>query len=106
MGLLAAREDAAVKCPVHKVKGLISEPGTAPPIVELNLDARYCTSHCNGNLAPSILAASSRILLIGTGADELLGGYGRHRTARVKRGAEGVHSETLKDLQRLWTRNV
>ena len=31
------------------------------------------------------------------GADELLGGYSRHRTARVKRGAEGTRDEMLKD---------
>ncbi|CAE7491910.1 ASNSD1, partial [Symbiodinium pilosum] len=29
-----------------------------------------------------------------------------HRTARVKRGAEGTRDEMLKDLQRLWTRNL
>merc|ERR1719329_824740 len=52
------------------------------------------------------LSASSRVLLIGTGADELLGGYARHRTAREKRGADGVRNEMLKDLERLWTRNL
>ena len=31
-----------------------------------------------------------------TGADELLGGYSRHRTARAKRGVEGTRSEMLK----------
>ena len=30
------------------------------------------------------------------GADELLGGYSRHRTARAKRGVEGTRSEMLK----------
>ena len=34
------------------------------------------------------------------GADELLGGYSRHRTARVKRGAEGTRSEMLKELSK------
>merc|ERR1712228_335106 len=54
----------------------------------------------------SRLRAECRALVIGTGADELLGGYARHRTAREKRGIEGMRNEMLLDLERLWTGNL
>ena len=79
-------------CPVHvKIE--------AAPLEELDLSARRCAQ------APEVRAAC-RVLLVGTGADELLGGYSRHRTARAKRGVEGTRLEMMKDLERLWTRNL
>nr|CEL67815.1 TPA: Asparagine synthetase domain-containing protein 1 [Neospora caninum Liverpool] len=51
-------------------------------------------------------AVQSRVVLLGSGADELFGGYGRHKTARLKRGTEAVRAEMLLDLRRLWSRNL
>ncbi|CAE7192785.1 ASNSD1 [Symbiodinium sp. CCMP2456] len=97
-------------CSVHKAKA--SEPGpeasaAAGKEAEEEAPVTACMSarRCAGEEA-LVVQAASRVLLIGTGADELLGGYSRHRTARVKRGAEGTREEMLKDLQRLWTRNL
>ena len=50
--------------------------------------------------------ATSRILLVGIGADEQLGGYGRHRTTFMKGGASALAAELNKDLGRLWMRNL
>ena len=46
-----------------------------------------------------------RVLLLGNGADEQLGGYGRHRTAHKHRCASGLQLELNKDTSRLWIRN-
>lgn len=48
----------------------------------------------------------SAVLLMGSGADELFGGYGRHRTANVTRGFEALRREQILDLERLWLRNM
>jgi asparagine synthetase B (glutamine-hydrolysing) len=37
--------------------------------------------------------STARVLLNGLGSDELLGGYGRHRTAYATRGWQGVIDE-------------
>ena len=50
--------------------------------------------------------ARCRVLLLGSGADELLGGYSRHVTALRKRGQAALREEMLLDLRRLWTRNL
>ncbi|KAH0479103.1 MAG: uncharacterized protein KVP18_000975 [Porospora cf. gigantea A] len=47
-----------------------------------------------------------RVVLLGTGADELFGGYCRHTTALMHGGVEGQRLEQTKDLQRLWLRNL
>lgn len=97
-------------CPVHKIKGAAAEqPAQKQGVAELNPDNYLATASEARELfglQTSRIRAACRVLLIGTGADELLGGYARHRTAREKRGAEGVRSEMLKDLERLWTRNL
>ncbi|KAK6589044.1 asparagine synthetase B like [Cryptosporidium xiaoi] len=50
--------------------------------------------------------ARSRYILIGSGADEFLGGYGRHKTARKYNGLLGIKKEMLFDISRLWIRNL
>jgi len=53
--------------------------------------------------------ARGRVLLVGHGADELLAGYARHMSAFDKRGMDGpggLKDELLKDLERLWQRNL
>lgn len=51
-------------------------------------------------------ASAARVVLLGHGADELFGGYGRHRTAFRARGWQGLGDELSLDLRRLWLRNL
>lgn len=60
----------------------------------------------------------SRVILLGHGADELMGGYGalflnlfafksgRHKTAYQKGGWDAVKGELDLDMSRLWERNL
>ncbi|KAI6045017.1 asparagine synthase-domain-containing protein [Pisolithus marmoratus] len=48
----------------------------------------------------------ARVLLNGLGSDELLGGYGRHRSAFIARGWEGVIDELQLELDRIPIRNL
>ncbi|KAG1826180.1 asparagine synthase-domain-containing protein [Suillus subaureus] len=50
--------------------------------------------------------STARVLLNGLGSDELLGGYGRHRTAYATRGWQGVIDELQLELDRIPTRNL
>ena len=49
--------------------------------------------------------STARVLLMGTGADELLGGYSRHREA-FKRGWSGLVEEIQLDIDRIPHRNL
>ncbi|KAL3942682.1 MAG: hypothetical protein SGBAC_003166 [Bacillariaceae sp.] len=49
---------------------------------------------------------SPRVLLLGMGADEQLGGYGRHRKAFEKGGWERLKEELDMDQARFWERNL
>ncbi|RNF21713.1 asparagine synthase (glutamine-hydrolyzing) [Trypanosoma conorhini] len=49
---------------------------------------------------------ASRVLLLGMGADETLGGYVRHRRAFERRGVKGLTEELHRDFARLWKRNL
>ncbi|AAZ10439.1 asparagine synthase, putative [Trypanosoma equiperdum] len=48
----------------------------------------------------------ARVLLLGMGADETLGGYTRHRRAFERRGIRGLVGELDHDFSRLWERNL
>eukprot|EP01062_Namystynia_karyoxenos_P011818 TRINITY_DN14245_c0_g1_i1.p2 TRINITY_DN14245_c0_g1~~TRINITY_DN14245_c0_g1_i1.p2 ORF type:complete len:717 (+),score=203.99 TRINITY_DN14245_c0_g1_i1:65-2152(+) len=50
--------------------------------------------------------SSARVLLVGMGADETLGGYARHRTAWQRGGDEALAQEMQMDCSRLWRRNL
>ncbi|KAG1885677.1 asparagine synthase-domain-containing protein [Suillus subluteus] len=50
--------------------------------------------------------STARVLLNGLGSDELLGGYGRHRTAYATRSWQGVIDELQLELDRIPTRNL
>ena len=50
--------------------------------------------------------APSPILIMGHGADEILGGYGRHMSTFEKFGLQRLKSELWLDCNRLWTRNL
>ncbi|XP_026757296.2 asparagine synthetase domain-containing protein CG17486 [Galleria mellonella] len=47
-----------------------------------------------------------RILLVGSGADELFGGYTRHRNAYKRHGWDGLNKELLLDWKRISFRNL
>ncbi|GBP06025.1 Asparagine synthetase domain-containing protein CG17486 [Eumeta japonica] len=47
-----------------------------------------------------------RVLLLGTGADELFGGYTRHKNAFKRLGWSGLHKELMLDWKRISFRNL
>ena len=50
--------------------------------------------------------SGARVLLLGSGADEQLGGYGRHRTVFRKEGWVALGAELRAERERLWLRNL
>ncbi|XP_024393279.1 uncharacterized protein [Physcomitrium patens] len=50
--------------------------------------------------------SSARVLLVGAGADEQCGGYGRHRTKYRLGGWAALQAEMRIDMQRIWKRNL
>ena len=49
--------------------------------------------------------SEARVVFLGHGADELFGGYARHRTRFRNGGWEGLAGELQLDVKRLWQRN-
>ena len=56
--------------------------------------------------ADTVLDDDTRVLLTGLGADEQMGGYGRHRKAWQRGGEMELRQELRMDQQRLWERNL
>lgn len=52
------------------------------------------------------VSTHTRVLLTGLGADELLGGYGRHQSAWRSNGEVGWRQQLQLDQERLWDRNL
>jgi len=50
--------------------------------------------------------SKSRVLIIGSGADEQCAGYGRHRTKYRLGGWNALNEEMRLDVQRIWKRNM
>ncbi|KAF8667519.1 hypothetical protein HU200_052714 [Digitaria exilis] len=50
--------------------------------------------------------SSSRVLIVGSGADEQCAGYGRHRTKYRLGGWNALDEEMRLDVQRIWKRNM
>lgn len=48
----------------------------------------------------------ARVLLLGIGADEQLGGYGRHRAVYKRGGYPALREELRMERARIWTRNL
>lgn len=64
------------------------------------------TAILTGQSEPRSYAITARVLLSGLGADELFGGYLRHRTAFSRRGYPGLIDELKLDISRLGKRNL
>ncbi len=78
------------------------------------------TSTCDGVASsPVLVRSAARVVLLGMGADEQCGGYGRHLTAFAKGrevdkgtgirgppGWEALQGEMDMDVQRIWQRNL
>eukprot|EP00834_Sanchytrium_tribonematis_P005497 NODE_337_length_9297_cov_0.873994.p2 type:complete len:478 gc:universal NODE_337_length_9297_cov_0.873994:1138-2571(+) len=50
--------------------------------------------------------STSKILFSGLGADELFGGYSRHRSSFERDGWQGLHDTLIMDIERIPTRNL
>ncbi|XP_039765135.1 asparagine synthetase domain-containing protein CG17486 isoform X2 [Pararge aegeria] len=59
-----------------------------------------------GGLEKNNDVSTCRILLLGSGADELFGGYTRHRNAFKRRGWLGLSKELILDWKRISFRNL
>lgn len=72
-------------------------------VMDLSIAAAlYFAARGQGDLHHS----TARVLISGLGADELLGGYSRHRKAFQHHGMNGLTNELQMDLDRLPTRNL
>nr|KAJ0196825.1 hypothetical protein LSAT_V11C700386230 [Lactuca sativa] len=68
---------------------------------------RCVSEEINGNNNSKVkYNADSRILLVGSGADEQCGAYGRHRTKFKESSRGGLNEEMKLDMQRIWKRNL
>ncbi|KAF4684720.1 Asparagine synthetase domain-containing protein 1 [Perkinsus olseni] len=95
-----AAEDDLPYCRTHKagVKDRTPTDHTAGAPLP-----RVLTGMCDG---AARVRSDARVILVGHGADEVLGGYARYRTSELRDGLEGRRREMLKDLDRLWRRNL
>ena len=84
------------KCPAHT-------PYIDPSVGEVQISI---SDFLGPYVSDTRITSDSRVLLVGHGADELFGGYGRHETRSKQGGFEGLRSEMMLDLERLWTRNL
>ncbi|KAJ6604396.1 asparagine synthase-domain-containing protein [Mycena vulgaris] len=85
----------------------------ARTVMDLSLAlALYFASRGNGlvrdhpGAEPITYTSPARVLLNGLGSDELLGGYGRHRTAYGIGGWKGVIDELQLEIDRIPSRNL
>jgi len=71
---------------------------------------RSAVNSANNNLylgqVGMIYRSAARCVFLGHGADELFGGYGRHRTRFRNAGWQGFSEELALDVKRLWVRNL
>jgi len=60
----------------------------------------------NAPTQAKLFLSKARILLSGLGADEQLGGYGRHRVVFQTKGEEELRKELHREVLNLWSRNL
>ncbi|WFD44993.1 hypothetical protein MPSI1_003669 [Malassezia psittaci] len=76
-------------------------------VMDLSIAAAlYFAAEATGTVQNRPYTSPARAFLSGLGADELLGGYSRHRQAFRRGGLEALRSELQLDLDRLPTRNL
>ena len=93
------RGDAAYACGAHPKRLTYAEKcaradAPPPPVVVVVEEAK------------PVVRTTARALLLGMGADELLAGYARHRTAFKRGGLEELEREVGVDVSRIATRNL
>ncbi|KAG5639367.1 hypothetical protein H0H81_003511 [Sphagnurus paluster] len=95
------------------VESLMSPGRTVMDLVRQSLAiALYFASRGVGQIRsspgadPEPYTSGARVLLNGLGSDELLGGYGRHRTAYNTGGWQAVIDELQLEIDRIPTRNL
>ena len=77
----------------HASGGGDSQSGSSDPSAETKERSQdYCST--------------ARVLLLGMGADEQMGGYGRHRTVYRQEGWDALAQELHAERERLWLRNL
>jgi len=86
-----------------KTSGCIAHTPWVTPEVIKSVDLN---EFVNRYLTEDSVVSDCRVLLVGHGADEVFGGYGRHETKNAKGGPEALKNELLLDLRRLWQRNL
>ena len=73
-------------------------------------DDRSAVKSANNNIylgqVGMMYRSTARCVFLGHGADELFGGYGRHRTRFRNAGWQGLSEELAMDVKRLWVRNL
>ena len=94
--------------PCNTVMDLVSDTRPCKSVLmfpQSLANALYFASRGVGVVKGIPYTSPARVLLNGLGADELLGGYGRHRTA-FNNGWSGVVDELQLEIDRLPTRNL
>ena len=67
---------------------------------------KVTNTHNEENKNYKDITSWSKVLLSGLGADEFMGGYGRHRTAYKKGGTTQLKDTLQMEQKRLWKRNL
>lgn len=76
-------------------------------VMDLSIAAAlYFAARAHGTVGGAPYVSPARVFLSGLGADELLGGYARHRHAFLRGGLDALRAELQLDLDRLPTRNL
>jgi hypothetical protein len=107
------------QCPVHKKKSknnkAISEPSVdAPPYsTAAGISSSSSSSssvlnkwHMARKRRRSPYVSRCKVLLVGIGADEQLGGYSRHRSVYQRGGQAALRRELCMDTARIYNRNL
>jgi len=95
-------------CPAHRSRGEQNKKNTPAlskyeKVVE---ELPGCVRGSGIQEGDTPYRSECRVLLVGIGADEQLGGYGRHRTVFQRGGEDSLRREIQSDTARLWTRNL
>ncbi len=84
-------------------------PSTNAPTTDGDGPTRAAAASTGGDGddgAGAFYGSAARVVLLGHGADEQCGGYGRHRTRFRAGGWSGLSEELEVDVRRLWLRNL